>query len=204
MSDAPIAELLHRARGGDGEALGALLDRYRAYLRILAQRKLDGAVQARVDVSDVVQQTYLEAHRDFAAFQGEVEAELIAWLRRILEHNAAHTIERHLFAQKRTMDREKSLDDSYGLGAPLAGRVAADQTSPSRRAMLGEAAARLAEAIESLPEDQREAIRLRHLEGWTLEQLAVRFGRSESAVAGLLKRGLRGLRYHFRGEDNPP
>jgi RNA polymerase sigma-70 factor (ECF subfamily) len=70
--------------------------------------------------------------------------------------------------------------------------------------MLGEAAARLAEAIESLPEDQREAIRLRHLEGWTLEQLAVRFGRSESAVAGLLKRGLRGLRHHFRGEDNPP
>jgi RNA polymerase sigma-70 factor (ECF subfamily) len=204
MSEASIADLLLRARDGDGEALGALLDRYRAYLRILAQRKLEGAVQARVDVSDVVQQTYLEAHRDFAAFQGGEEAELIGWLRRILEHNAAHTLERHLFTQKRTMDREKSLDDSYGRGAPLAGRVPADQTSPSRRAMLGEAAARLAVAIELLPEDQREAIRLRHLEGWTLDQLADHFGRSESAVAGLLKRGLRGLRNHFRGEENQP
>jgi RNA polymerase sigma-70 factor (ECF subfamily) len=202
MSDSPITELILRARRGDGEALGALLDRYRAYLRILARRKLDGAAQARVDVSDVVQQTYLEAHRDFVAFQGGEEAELIGWLRRILEHNAAHAIERHLFTQKRTMDRERSLDDSLGRGAPLAGRVPADQTSPSRRAMLGEAAARLAEAIELLPEDQREAIRLRHLEGWSLEQLAAHFGRSESAVAGLLKRGLRGLRNHFRGEEN--
>jgi RNA polymerase sigma-70 factor (ECF subfamily) len=198
MSDTPIPELLRRARDGDLEALGALLDRYRAYLRFLAQRKLERAVQARVDVSDVVQQTYLEAHRDFETFQGQEEAELMGWLRRILEHNAAHTIEHHLFAQKRTVDREKSLDDSRAAGAPLAGQVAADQTSPSGRAMLGEAAARLAEAIESLPEDQREAIRLRHLEGWTLEQLSRRLGRSESAVAGLLKRGLRGLREHFR------
>jgi RNA polymerase sigma-70 factor (ECF subfamily) len=203
MSELPIAELLQRARGGDREALGALLDRYRAYLRILAKRKLETTVQARVDVSDVVQQTYLEAHRDFAAFQGEAEAELIGWLRCILEHNAAHTLEHHLFTQKRTMDREKSLDDSHGGGAPLAGRIPANQTSPSRRAMLGEAAVRLAEAIEMLPEDQREAIRLRHLEGWTLEQLANHFGRSESAVAGLLKRGLRGLRDQFRGEENP-
>jgi RNA polymerase sigma-70 factor, ECF subfamily len=202
MSDASIAELLRRARDGDREALGALLDHYRAYLRILAQRKLEGAVQARVDVSDVVQQTYLEAHRDFAAFQGREEAELIGWLRRILEHNAAHTIQRHLFTQKRTMDREKSLDDSRGPGGPLAGRVAAEQTSPSRRAMLGEAAAHLAAALELLPEDQREAIRLRHLEGWTLAALAERFGRSESAVAGLLKRGLRGLRNHFRSGEN--
>jgi RNA polymerase sigma-70 factor (ECF subfamily) len=202
MNALPIDELMQRARDGDREALGALLSRYRAYLHVLAQRRLDAVAQARVDASDIVQQTFMEAHRDFAAFQGAAEGELIGWLRRILENNAAHTIERHVFAQKRTVDREKSLDDSHDAGAPLRQRLAAEQTSPSRRAMLGEAAVRLAEALESLPPDQREAVRLRHLEGWTLEQLVAHFGRSESAVAGLLKRGLRGLRNHFGGEDN--
>jgi RNA polymerase sigma-70 factor (ECF subfamily) len=192
MSAVSIAELIQRARDGDREALGALLDRYRAYLRLLAQRRLDGTTQARVDASDVVQQTFLEAHRDFPAFQGADEAELIGWLRRILENNTAHTIERHVFTQKRTLDRERTLHPS----------LPADQTSPSRRAMLGEAAVRLAQAIETLPPDQREAIRLRHLEGWTMDQLVAHFGRTESAVAGLLKRGLRGLRSHFGGDEN--
>jgi RNA polymerase sigma-70 factor (ECF subfamily) len=202
MNAVPIAELIRRARGGDGEALGALLSRYRAYLRLLAQRRLDAVAQARVDASDVVQQTFLEAHRDFAAFQGREELELIGWLRRILENNAAHTVERHVFAQKRTIDREKPLDDSHSAGTPLRRNLPAEQTSPSRRAMLGEAAVRLAEALESLPADQREAVRLRHLEGWTMDQLVEHFGRTESAVAGLLKRGLRGLRNHFRGDEN--
>ena len=60
--------------------------------------------------------------------------------------------------------------------------------------MQGELAVRLAVEIEKLPSDQREAVRLRHLEGWSLKNLAGHFHRSESAVAGLLKRGLRGLR----------
>jgi RNA polymerase sigma-70 factor, ECF subfamily len=203
MNAANAEDLIRRAREGDREALGKLLERYRAYLRLLAQRRLDAAAQARVDASDVVQQTCMEAHRDFAAFRGQAEGELLAWLRRILEHNAAHTIERHVYAQKRTIDKERSLDDSQNAAGPLRRRVAADQTSPSRRAMLGEAAVRLAQALECLPEDQREAVRLRHLEGWTMEQLTAHFHRSETAVAGLLKRGLRGLRTHFRGDDQP-
>ncbi len=201
MSAVPAQELIRRARDGDREALGVLLDRYRPYLRILAQRRLE-PVQGRVDASDVVQQTFLEAQRDFPAFGGKEEPELIAWLRRVLENNAANTLERHWFAQKRRVDRERSLDDTHGGGTPLHRSVAAEQTSPSRRAMLGEAAVRLAEALETLPADQREAVRLRHLEGWTIAQLAGYFERSETAVAGLLKRGLRGLREHFRGEDN--
>ncbi|MBW3600449.1 MAG: sigma-70 family RNA polymerase sigma factor [Planctomycetes bacterium] len=199
MNAASAEELIRLAREGDREALGRLLEQYRAYLRLLAQRRLDAVAQARVDASDVVQQTCMEAHRDFAAFRGGHEGELLAWLRRILEHNAAHTIERHIYAQKRTLDREKPLDDSQSAAGPLLGRLAAEQTSPSRRAMLGEAAVRLAQALEHLPEDQREAVRLRHLEGWTLDQLTEHFQRSETAVAGLLKRGLRGLRSHFRG-----
>ncbi len=201
MTAPPAQELHRRARAGDREALGKLLNRYRPYLWILAQRRLE-PVRGRVDASDVVQQTFLEAHRDFSAFTGREEAELIAWLRRILENNAAHTLERHLFTQKRRVDREQSLDDTHNGGAPLHQRMAAEQTSPSRRAMLGEAAVRLAQALETLPADQREAIRLRHLEGWTMAQLVEHFQRSETAVAGLIKRGLRGLREHFQGDDN--
>ena len=68
--------------------------------------------------------------------------------------------------------------------------------------MLGETAVRLAQALATLPPDQHEAVRLRHLEGWSMQQLTAHFGRSETAVAGLLKRGLRGLRDHFRGKEN--
>jgi RNA polymerase sigma-70 factor (ECF subfamily) len=201
MTHASVADLIVRARQGDSAALGELLERYRAYLRLVAQRRLEGAAPGRIDASDVVQQTCLEAHRDFAAFAGANEPELIAWLRRILEHNAANTLERELFAQKRALDREQSLDESRGDAGPLRRILPASQTSPSRRAMLGEAAVRLAQAMETLPPEQREAVRLRHLEGWTIEQMATHFGRSESAVAGLLKRGLRGLRRYFRGEE---
>jgi RNA polymerase sigma-70 factor, ECF subfamily len=202
MNAAAFVELIARARSGDGAALGELLDRYRSYLRLLAQRSLDGAAPGRIDASDVVQQSFLEAHRDFAHFAGGSEPEFLAWLRRILENNAAQSIERHVFAQKRAVDRERSLDETHGDAGPLRAALPASQTSPSRRAMLSEAAVRLAQALESLPPDQREAVRLRHIEGWSIEQMAGRLDRSEAAVAGLLKRGLRGLRRHFRGEDN--
>jgi RNA polymerase sigma-70 factor (ECF subfamily) len=202
MNSAQIQELLIRARQGDGAALGRLLDHYRAYLRLLAQRRLEGRARGRVDASDVVQQTYLEAHRDFERFFGQGEAEFLGWLRQILEHNAANTLERHVFTQKRTVDREQSFEVDHDEPGAIVPQPAAPNTSPSRRAMLGEAAVRLAQALETLPAEQREAIRLRHLEGWSLAQLAAHFDRSETAVAGLLKRGLRGLRNAFRGDEN--
>jgi RNA polymerase sigma-70 factor (ECF subfamily) len=64
-----------------------------------------------------------------------------------------------------------------------------------------EAAGRLRQAMRELPDSQREAIRLRHFEGWSLREMASLFNRSEAAVAGLLKRGLRQLRSHFSDSD---
>ena len=174
-----------------------LLEEYRAYLRVMARRQLDSRIHARVDASDVVQQTFLEAHRDFAGFCGQTEEEWMAWLQRILHNNVAQSIQQHIFVQKRTVDKEKSLDDSKRTGHPLRDALAVDQSSPSQRAMRGENAVRLAQAIETLPDDQREAIRLRHLEGWPLARIAEHFGRTEVAVAGLLKRGLKRLKREF-------
>ncbi len=192
-----FADLFQRARGGDAVALGELLENYRAYLRILAQRGLDQRLQVRVDASDVVQQTFLEAQRDIQRFRGESEPELIGWLRTILEHNVHETRQRHLGAQKRSLARERSMDDTGGEGIPLRNRLSSEQSSPSQRVMRGEAAVRLARALEGLPHDQREAVRLRHLEGCNLKEIAAAMERSELAVAGLLKRGLKKLREHF-------
>jgi RNA polymerase sigma-70 factor (ECF subfamily) len=149
----------------------------------------------RLDPSDLVQETCLEAHRDLPDFRGAHELEFLAWLRRILENVVRDSMEMHLGAQKRSLYREEPARRPHGEGdaAPFA-ELPADQSSPSIRALRGELAVRLAAEIEKLPSDQREAVRLRHVEGWSLKNLAGHFQRSESAVAGLLKRGLRGLR----------
>lgn len=197
-------ELLHQARRGDADAWGALLTEYRPYLRVLAERDLDSAVKARVDASDIVQQTCLEAHRDLGHFQGTGAAELLAWLRRILDNNLAEMVARHIVARKRSTRNETALDATLASDVPVCRELTAEVSSPSRRAMRGEDAARLARALESLPSDQREAVRLRHLEGWTLCELALRLERSEVAVAGLLKRGLQQLRRVLQSPTRQP
>ncbi|MFT7641665.1 MAG: RNA polymerase sigma-70 factor (ECF subfamily) [Pirellulaceae bacterium] len=195
MQPIDIDQLLVDAKDGDNSAIGQLLERYRPYLRLMAQRDLDQRMQARLDASDVVQQTFLEAQRDLVGFRGEAEGELIAWLRRILKNNVAEEVDRHLAAQKRSANREQGqAPPGDGAAVPTVERLPADQSSPSQRAMRGEAAIRLAWAIDQLPETQREAIRLRHLEGMALAMISERMEKSEMAVAGLLKRGLKGLR----------
>jgi len=181
------------ARSGDDRALGQLLDIYRPWLQILASRELDPMLSARLSGSDIVQQTFLEAHRDFQTFRGETEPELIGWLRQILAHNVAEATQVHVLAARRSVHRESGC--AYGQDARQDSEFpAASQSSPSSRAMRDERAVQLACAMRELPPDQFEAVRLRYLEGWALAKIAGRLGRSEMAVAGLLKRGLQGLR----------
>ena len=86
------------------------------------------------------------------------------------------------------------MDDSRGGGAPLKQELDAGLSSPSQKAIREEEAERLSQALTSLPDDQREAVRLRHLEGWALADLARHLGRSPAATAGLIKRGMQALR----------
>ncbi len=200
MNSPSVNDLISQARGGDSDALGTLLEGYRPFLELLARRQLDPRVHARVGLSDVVQQTFLEAQRDFAQFRGQVEGEIIAWLRQVLDHNVAEAVRRHVVVQKRTTNKERSLDAPGKGGRALGNLLPSDQSTPSQRAMRDEAAVQLALAMDTLPEDQKEAIRLRHLEGWSLAQIAEHFKRSDVAVAGLVKRGLRGLRKQLANE----
>ena len=201
MRSSDAQQLLDRSRSGDDRAWSQLLDSCRPWLRVLAVRQVHGGLAQRVDPSDVVQLTCLEAHRDRTRFRGDDAREFLGWLRAILLHNVATLVERHVLAQRRSVDREES-PGGVADAPRRAGLRPSDITSPSQRAMRGESALLLAAAILRLPDDQGEAVRLRHLEGWSLRDMAATLGRSEVAVAGLIKRGLVGLRTELdRGEE---
>jgi RNA polymerase sigma-70 factor (ECF subfamily) len=200
-----IEDEIDRARSGDGCALGELLERFREPLRHLSRRRMGAALSRRMDASDVVQQTFLEAHQSIGRFRGTSEAELLAWLRHILEFNLADAARKHLATGKRDAARETSLDDFNGGGGGFRRPLVSAHTSPSLRAVRLEQAAQFLESLELLPPDQREAVRLRHVEGWPLDRIAHHLQRSPEAAAGLLKRGLQALRARLRprGEEHP-
>src|SRR5262245_12968531 len=196
-------QLLEQALQGDREALGRLLEAQRAALHRLAQRQVEGRIAVRVDASDVIQQTFLEAYRSFPQFAGRDARELAAWLHRILDHKVAAAIRDHTLLQKRNLGRERSMDDSAA-GAPLKQELDAGHSSPSQKAIRGEEAVRLSQALTALPDDQREAVRLRHLGGWAVADIARHLGRTPAATAGLIKRGMHTLRVqmHWGSEDD--
>lgn len=167
------------------------LERYRAYLRLLARLHLDPRLRPKLDPSDVVQQTLLQAVQGFDGFRGKSPAELQAWLRRILARNLAMAV-RDLARHKRDVGREQAA--LAASSSRLDGWLAAEQSSPSQQAGRHEEALRLAEALEQLPDAQREALVLQHWQGWSLAEIGQHLGRSPEAVAGLLKRGLKQLR----------
>jgi RNA polymerase sigma-70 factor (ECF subfamily) len=169
-------------------------ERFRSYLLLLARVGLDPMVQAKVGASDIVQQTLLEAHRDFAQLRGRSVGEQAAWLRQILARNLANVV-RDLRRAKRDVAREQPLQAALDESASrLEAWLAAEQSSPSQQAERHERAVRLADALAALPGNQREAVVLRHWHGCSLVAIGERLGCTTAAVTGLLHRGLRNLR----------
>jgi RNA polymerase sigma-70 factor (ECF subfamily) len=192
--------ILEKAKAGDDDAKGELLERFRPYLNVIAQRHLDDRLRGRLDFTDVVQTTFLEAARDFSAFRGDSIDSLLAWLRNILRNNIHSAHQQHLGTQKRSARMEAKLSipsDSGGSSLGMEHIVPADTSTPSQRVMKNEAAALLAGHLERIPETQQEAIRLRYIERLSLKDISEQMGKSEMAVAGLLKRGLRSLREYL-------
>lgn len=186
-------QLLDEALAGNAESLGELLEHYRAYLTVLAQRYLDTRLRGRLDAADIVQITFLEAQRDLPSFRGHQIEELLGWLRHILRNNVSSAHQKHIYTQKRSAGREVSNSPTDSRPA-ITDLAPSETTSPSQRMMRDEAAVYLANCLEDLPDTQREALRLRYVEGCSLKQISESMGKSEMAVAGLLKRGLQALR----------
>ncbi len=172
------------------------LERFRAYLGLLARLEVVPSLRNKVDLSGVVQQTLLEAHEALKDRPNREQTDqvTIAWLRSILSHNLADSL-RKLAAQKRDVRREWSLDAALERSASRLERwLAAEQSSPSQRAIRQEELLRLAEVLAGLPEAQRRAIELHHLHGMPLAEIAAELGSTKAAVAGQLHRGMKSLR----------
>jgi RNA polymerase sigma-70 factor (ECF subfamily) len=177
------------------------LERLRPYLRLLAGLQLDPRLQAKLDPSDVVQQTLLQAHQALDQFRGTSEAELAAWLRQILARTLAN-VTRDLGRAKRDVARERSLEAALEQSSVrLETWLAAEQPSPSEQADRNEQLVRLAEALAGLPEAQRQALELHYFQGWTVAQISQQLGRSTTAVVGLLHRGLKQLRSRLQDPE---
>lgn len=190
-SSTSIQDLVQAARRGDEAALGELLELHRPYLKLISQRALGPRLQARLDASDLVQQTFLAASQAFGGFEGEAAEQFIAWLHSMHEHSVQRAVRTHLHTEKRDARREAIADES---NARLLGLADACGSSPSQRLLRNERAVYMARCLESLPAAQLEAIRLKYLEGLTVEQAAEQLGCTKFALAGLLHRGIKNLR----------
>ncbi|WP_315854073.1 sigma-70 family RNA polymerase sigma factor [Gemmata palustris] len=174
------------------------LGRYRDYLLVLARLHLGARLRAKLDASDIVQQTILQAHTHKTQFRGSSEAEWLGWLRVILANTLAGVV-REFETAARDLSRERSLETELEQSsARLECLLAADQSSPSAGATRREDLLHLARALGRLPDDQRIVVELHYLKGLPVADVAAHVGRTRPAVVGLLFRGLKKLRELLR------
>src|SRR5438270_9829890 len=146
-------QMIAEAKDGGDDVLGSLLEMYRNYLRLLARIEIGQRLQGKADASDLVQETFLEAHRNFARFRGTSEAELTRWLRQILAAKLADLFRRYLGTQGRDVRLERAIEDAFDRSSVLLDRgLVAVQSSPSQQAARREQAVLLADALGQLPD----------------------------------------------------
>lgn len=193
--------LLRLAQQGDVDAVGRLLDGYRSYLLLLARLQIDRRMQGKIDASDLVQETFLHAHRAFGDFRGATEEELLAWLRRILASRLTDLLRRYA-TKRRNVRLECRLEEELDRSSRIAGALVLSESSPSQKTGRREQAVLVAEAIGRLPADYREVIVLRHLEELKFPEVARRMERSEGSVKKLWVRALANLRCALEGKTD--
>lgn len=177
----------------------AMIAKYEPYLRMLARTHQRRAYQAKIGASDMVQQVMLQAVQGFDGFRGKTEAEFRGWLRQILAHHLCH-LDRDLHRDKRDIRREQSMEQKLAQSSMrLEGLLAGEGPTPSQNVAMSESVLRIADAIERLPETQRDAVRLHYLDGMKLSEVATALDKSTGAVAGLLHRGMKTLRTQLGG-----
>jgi RNA polymerase sigma-70 factor, ECF subfamily len=187
--------LLVLAKAGDGAALGRLLELYRNYMGLLVRIQVGRRLRSKVDNDDLLQEIWLEIHRKIPSFRGTSEREFLTWARRVTAAILANQVRHYLGTKRRDLRLERALVDEldYSSRAMNQGLIAS-QSTPSQQAVRREQAVLLADALEDLPEDYREVIILRQLEGLSFPDVARRMGRTEDSVKNVWLRGLARLR----------
>lgn len=189
-----LRTLIDRAREGDEQARNELFSKCRGYLNVIAQSHMESWMATKVDTSDLIQQTMLEAHRGFEKFRGNSEGEWLAWLRQILQNNTVDVIRHYKGAAKRDVSREQI---ASAMGGDDASRQYFDPelsaASPSGIVMQHEAELELAAAIDGLSEDYRRVIILRSLQKLSFDEVAARMDRSGPATQMLWARAIKQL-----------
>jgi RNA polymerase sigma-70 factor (ECF subfamily) len=193
-----LVELLERARNGDDGARDELFDRCRNYVSLLARVHIESWLQARVDPSDLVQQTLLEAYRGMGGFKGQSEGEWLAWLKQILKNNATDYIRRYKGTAKRRIQREVSIESPRHGSSQFRMDLSDPGDSPSQLVMQYENEIQLAEAVSRLDEDYQEVILLRNVQRLSFNEVAQRMDRSRPAAQMLWLRALRKLKANLQ------
>ncbi|MCS7469196.1 sigma-70 family RNA polymerase sigma factor [Stieleria sp. ICT_E10.1] len=168
------------------------LERYRPVLVTLAEAMISPAYRGDIEASDLVQQTLLEAHTGASVLEPLDDGPFFGWLRKSLQNNMLDAV-KHLKTQKCDVSRrvrESELEESF---ARLEQVLAGDETSPSRLASRNEQIATMLSSLQELPDNQRRAVIMKHLQGFSLKEVAASLGLSEPATAGLLHRGRQNL-----------
>src|SRR5215813_957369 len=201
-SEPNTEQLLEAIRRGDESARGRLLDRHRSRLRQMVTLRLDRRLATRVDPSDVVQEALAEADRRLSDYVRDRPLPFYPWLRAIAWERLAKLHRRHLHSQRRSVGREEvalpALPDESAL--ELAGRLATAGASPSEQALRQERCQRVREALDRLPERDREVLALRYLEQLSTREVAAVLGLSEGAVKTRHTRALQKLHALLAGE----
>jgi len=197
-----VSQLIEQARSGDSTAREELFALCRGYLGYVARSQVETWLRVKVDASDLVQQTMLEAHRDFDRFAGKSEKEWLGWLKRILSHNAADFVRRYRGTAKRQARREVRFRDPADSLSPGAPEPAAPVATPSQEFLRLDNELRVSVALAELPPDYQEVIVLRNLQRLPFNEVAERMERSRPAVQMLWMRAIKKLQAAMGEEED--
>jgi RNA polymerase sigma-70 factor (ECF subfamily) len=168
-------EVILAARAGSSDDLGRLLEVYRHYLLHIADSDLPGDLRGKVGGSDLVQETLVGAVRGFPQFQGSSEAELLTWLRQILQHNLVNAIRHYRHTEKRAVSREAATDP-YQHDSPGFDRTPSSILAGQERDLA------LERALDQLPAHYQEVIRWRNYDQLSFPEIGTRLGRTDEAA----------------------
>jgi len=193
LEKSSISQLIDEAQRGDAVCRDRLLAACRSYIGFIARAHVESWLRVKVDASDLVQETLLEAYRDFHRFQGHTEQEWLGWLRRILSNNAADFVRRYRGTEKRQTRREVRFRNTADSEAPGVPEPAATIATPSQEYVRAETELRVTAAMAQLPPDYQEVLVLRNLQRLSFPEGADRMERSRPAVQMLWMRAIRAL-----------